>query len=115
MEGFTPRLSDSGEFMAGLMRSLNAVEAVRKSNVELRRRGRIAVFVAAVVGFVVGVALTLIMPYVGNIVGEICGSFLQIDALTPQIVTWLVVGATSVVTALNAYEITLARLSRKNV
>ena len=59
---YNPDLSSDFSFMQTLERNLDKVEIVRRHNVEIHRRARIAVFVAAVAGFVTGVIFMLFMP-----------------------------------------------------
>ena len=45
---------------------MDTIEMVRQYNAELRRRNRIAVMIAALAGFIMGVVLTLLMPLIGD-------------------------------------------------
>ncbi len=113
-DSYQPRLSSDSLFMSQLRRNMESVELVRQHTAALRKRSRIAVCVAALAGFAAGVVLTLLMPLIGNTVSTYIisipgqGPFdLTIDW---QIVGWLVTGVVCVCSAINAFELTLAKL-----
>lgn len=114
-DNFDPELSSSFQFMDRLKRNMDAVEIVRRRTDALKKRSRIAVAIAAVSGFAAGVVFTLLFPlfsswastYIINI------PHLQISTLTIDysFVAWIMMAGVSIVTAMNVYEIALARLS----
>ena len=114
---FQPELSPSFQFMAKLQRNMEAVEIVKRHNAALKRRSMIAVAIAAVSGFAMGVLLTLLFPLLGDWVSTFSVSLphLQISSLTIDysFLSWVVMAAASVITALNAYEIALAKLPKQ--
>lgn len=63
---FNPDLSSGSDFIARLQQRMDTIEMVRQYNAELRRRNRIAVMIAALAGFIMGVVLTLLMPLIGD-------------------------------------------------
>lgn len=113
-EAFQPELTSDNLFMARLQRSMNAVEIVRQRQAETRRRGRLAVIVAAATGFSVGALLCLLLPYLGDFVSEMSFSAPGLEAVkvNRQLIVWSVIGLASVLTSLNAYHLTLARQPR---
>ena len=113
-EEFQPELTSDSLFMARLQKSMNAVEIVRQRQAETRRRGRLAVIVAAATGFAVGALLCLLLPYLGDFVSEMSFSAPGLEAVkvNRQLIVWSVIGLASVLTSLNAYHLTLARQPR---
>lgn len=61
--GFNPPMGDDNQFMSELERNLQAVEFAKIHCAEARRKNRVAVIVASIVGFVCGVVFTLCYPY----------------------------------------------------
>lgn len=61
--GFNPPMGDDNQFMSKLERNLQAVEFAKTHCAEARRKNRVAVIVASIVGFVCGVVCTLCYPY----------------------------------------------------
>lgn len=61
--GFNPPMGDNNQFMSKLERNLLAVEFAKTHCAEARRKNRVAVIVASIVGFVCGVVFTLCYPY----------------------------------------------------
>ncbi len=62
---FEPELSSSFQFMTKLKRNMEAVEIVKQHNAALKKRNKLAVAIAGVCGFAVGVILTLLFPLLG--------------------------------------------------
>lgn len=111
---FQPELSSSFGFMAKLKRNMEAVEIVKQHNSTLRKRNRVAVAVAAVSGFLMGVALTLLVPLIRECFSTLDMPLLQFSgfAVDYLILWWMVVAAACVLTAINAYEIAMAKLPK---
>ena len=61
--GCNPPKGDDNQFMSKLERNLLAVEFAKTHCAEARRKNRVAVIVASIVGFVCGVVFTLCYPY----------------------------------------------------
>lgn len=110
-EAYRPELTSDSLFAARLQRNLDSVEIVRRRQAEMRRRGRLAVAVAAATGFVVGALLSLLLPYLGDYVTSIHFSTPGFDEVmfNWRLFGWCAVGFASVLTSLNAYHLTLAR------
>lgn len=116
---FEPELSSDIQFMNRLQRSLDSVEIIKQHTAEVRSRSRKAVAIAAVVGFIVGFLFSLSLPYLDNAVSNWqmtlpSGSMLNAFADNFTIIAWLVVGGTSVLAALNTYEVSLSLLKPKD-
>jgi len=114
-QSFQPELSSDSLFMSRLKRNMESVEMVKQYERTMRRRNRIAVCVAACVGFVMGVLLTLLMPLIADAVTTFAISIPNHGLLDVnvnwQALGWVATGLVSVFTAINAYELTVAKLS----
>lgn len=116
---FEPELTSDIEFMEKIQRNLDTVELIRRQTVSERSKNKKAVMIAASVGFIVGVLFSLLVPYLSHEVtnwrltlpGE---SFLNMLVDNFTLIVWLVIGATSVLTALNTYELTLSLQQTKS-
>lgn len=115
--GFEPELSPDSQFMSRLQRRMEAVELVKTHSAALRRRNKIAVVVAAVSGFVTGVVMTLLYPLIGTYIMTLPVTLPHISIasihLGMQIAVWTSIALVSGITAYNAYQIALSRLSMK--
>lgn len=114
---FNPDISTDTLFLSKLKKNMEAVELVKQHTELMRRRSRIAVCVAALTGFVMGVILTLLFPLIGDAVTSFdlaIANYGIFDLkINWQIVGWIVTGAACVFTAINAYEITLSKMTAK--
>lgn len=115
---FQPELSSSFIFMAKLQKNMETVEILKRHNLALRKRNRVAVAIAAASGFIMGVILTMLFPLIGNWVSTITISMprLGVSAISIDfsIILWIVTAGVCIITALNAYEIALAKLTPKS-
>ena len=114
-DSYQPELSSDALFMSKLKRNMESVELVKRHTEAMRKRSRIAVVVAAIAGFVMGVVLTLLSPLIGDFVSTIALTISDhsdiVMRIDWQIVGWILTAIISVFTAVNAYEITISRLS----
>lgn len=114
---FQPELSSSFQFMSKLQKNMEAVEILKQHNVALRKRNELAVAIAAVSGFVMGIIMTLLFPLIGNWVSTISVSLPQLQisslAIDFSFISWIVMAGVCIITALNAYETALAKLTPK--
>lgn len=114
---FQPELSSSFQFMTKLQKNMEMVEILKQHDIALKKRNKLAVVIAAVSGFVMGIILTLLFPLIGNWVSTFSISLphLQISSITIDysFVGWIVMAGVCIITALNAYEIALAKLTPK--
>lgn len=114
---YQPELSSSFQFMVRLQKNMEAVEIVKQHNLALRRRNKLAVAIAALSGFAMGVILTLLFPLIGDWVSTFSISLPHIHISSVTInyscLAWIVMAGVCIITALNAYEIALAKLTQK--
>lgn len=115
---FEPELSSDFQFMSKLERNLNSVEIIKQHTAEVRSRNKKAVVIAAFVGFIVGFVFSLSLPYLSNAVSDWqltlpSESMMYTFANNFTIIAWIVIGGTSVLAALNTYEISLSLLKPK--
>lgn len=115
---FEPELSSDFLFMNKLQRNLNSVEIIRRHSAEVRARSRKAVAIAAFVGFIVGFLCSWTLPYLSVAVSNWqltlpSESMLYAFANNFSLIAWIVVGGTSVLAALNTYEVSLSLLKPK--
>ncbi|MDE5814142.1 MAG: hypothetical protein K2H72_07645 [Muribaculaceae bacterium] len=112
-KSYDPELSSSRDFIERLERNLNVVELIHRDNAAVLKRNRIAVAIASVAGFITGVVFSLLLPYIEVFVNFLLSSLLSAFRLPDviygnQVVSWLLVGAISVLVGLNTYTITLS-------
>ncbi len=107
--GFDPEISSDNLFMSRLQRSLDSVEIVKQHTEAVARRQRRAVVWATFAGFVAGVVMALISPY---IIGWLSGLEFKLPAvagLSPDILittmTFAVIAAVSVAISLGVYDL----------
>jgi hypothetical protein len=114
---FQPELSSSSKFMAKLQKNMEMIEFLKQHDIALKKRNKLAVVIAAVSGFVMGVILTLLFPLIANWISTVSVSLphLHISNLTIDysFVAWIIIAGVCIITALNAYEIALAKLTSK--
>lgn len=114
-QSFQPELSSDTLFLSRLKKNMEAIEAVKRHTAALHRRNRIAVVVAALSGFVIGVAFTLLLPLMEDLTATVSISIPSIGisaiSINWQIVGWLVTAGACILTAINVYEITVSKLS----
>ena len=112
---FDPELSSSFQFMIKLKRNMEAVEIVRQYNASVKRRNKLAVAIAAACGFAMGILTTWLLPFITGWLAS-----LNLTVSLPKVgdmtfdfgyLGWVLVAGVSVMTALSAYEIMLARMS----
>ena len=115
--GFEPDLSSDALFMSKLQRNLDSVELIHRHNAELRIRSRISVVIAGVAGFIIGFLFSLVLPYLGRIVGSVeaslpPGSVLSVCVGNYLILAWGMIGGITVLTAYNVYDLSLFFMKR---
>lgn len=114
---FDPELPSDFDLMSKLQHRLELMEMIKHEQMAMQRRNRMAVLIAAMAGFIMGVVLTLLYPFAAEWLHAI--DFRQSAADLPtgltayNFIAWGLLATLSGVTALNAYEIALAKLSCK--
>lgn len=114
---FNPDLSSDNDFMSRLERSMDAVEIVKRQNAEIHRRSKRAIAIAALAGFVAGVVMTILQPYICKWLGDIDLTIsipsVTTVAIDPALVGWIAAAAISTIIAYYTYEIASLRLSAR--
>lgn len=115
---FEPELPSDSRFMNKLQRNLNSVEVIKRHAAEARSRNKKAVAIASIVGFIVGFLFSLSLPYFKVAISNwqltlTNESLMNTLADNFTIIAWCVIGATSVLAALNTYELSLSLLKPK--
>ena len=115
---FEPELTSGFRFMNKLQQNLNSVEMIKQHTAEFRARSKKAVVIAALVGFIVGFLFSLSLPCLSDAVKKwqlTLPSESVMNSLANNFTTiaWLIIGGTSVLAALNSYEISLSLLKPK--
>lgn len=115
---FEPDLSSDFQFINKLQKSLNSVEIIREHAAEVRSRSKKAIVIAALVSFLVGFLFSMLLPYLSDTVSNWQltlprESVLNSFANNFTTFAWLIIGGTSVLAALNSYEISLTLLKQK--
>ncbi len=119
-DGFDPQLDDTTRFMSRLEARLDSVEIIRSKTAASRRLYIIAAVIAAFVGFVSGVIITLLLPHIGlnmltssstTVVAPAIARVIEPATALPI----LLIAALSLFIAVNAYSVTLyfLKLRRK--
>ncbi len=115
---FRPELSSSSQFINRLQRNIDTIEALKQYNTRLRRHNRIAVAIAAACGFVMGMLMTMLLPVISGMlpVFSITLPMLNISdtGIDTGVLAWILIGGTSVITAINTYEIAMSKFSTKD-
>lgn len=115
---FEPELTSDVQFMNNLQRSLTTVDIIRQHAAESRSRNKKAVVIGIVMGFIVGFLFSLLLPYLSDTVSNWQltlprESLLKTFANNFNPIAWIVIGTTSVLAALNTYEVSLSLLNPK--
>ena len=115
---FDPELSNDFQFMSRLKNNMDSVELVKKHNLELQRKNRKAVIIAASVGFLFGLLFSMFLPAIGEAVkgmqaGLHPGSFVSLLAANYLPIVLTIIAGASVFISLNTFDLAIA-LMRKN-
>lgn len=113
---FNPELVPDSLFMTQLKRKMEAVEMIKQYTEAHRRRSKLAICIAACVGFVAGVVFTLCFPYLSAMLGRVAsgwGEAANFVAAYGNIAIWCIIASVTVAASYVAYDITLSA-SRKS-
>lgn len=114
---FDPDLSSSFQFMDRVEREIDNMEIVHKHLTARRQRSRIAMAVAACVGFVVGFVQALYIPYFEALIQGVSLPAMpdfvtrfapDFDAIA--MILWVCIGVIVIVASVGSYELTLSLL-----
>ncbi len=115
-KGFDPELSSDFMFLDRLQQKMDAVELAKQYHRSMRKRSRMAIAIAALAGFIVGVVCTLAFPLISAWMADIDISLPLYDGVSldevPHVLGYILLAGVSVITSLNVYEIAMARLPR---
>lgn len=110
---FNPEISSSDAFMSNLKRGMDVIEMLRAQNLALKKRNRKAIAIAAACGFVMGVIMTLLFPYVSGWMATLSITLPlspSLPTISTDVLIWFFMAAVCIITTLNIYEIALAKL-----
>ena len=115
---FEPEISSDSQFMGKLQQNVALVDIIRQNAADYRSKNKKALIIAAFIGFVVGIVFSILLPYLSAAVSNWqltlpSESLLNAFAENFTIVAWLVIGCTSVLAAINTYEVSLYLLKSK--
>lgn len=109
---FEPEISGEREFINRLEVNLRSVEMIKDYNSDIKRRNRIAVIIAAFVGFISGILCTLLFPWMVDSAVTF-GSSSVVDSLknlTEQdylMIYWIAIAGATAFISFNTYELSL--------
>lgn len=116
---FRPELSSDRRFLSRVKHQIEAIESVKAEQRAMISRQKRALALAAVVGMVVGVALTLLVIWLGDGFSSfsipainISWSFINLTSgltLDLRPLLWLIAAGAVTITAINAYTLALAK------
>lgn len=116
-QSYQPALSPDSLFLDKLKKNMEAIELIRQHTGIQRKRNRTALCVASLTGFAMGVILTLLFPLIRDTVSSfnisISGYGIFDIHVNWQIIGWIVMAGVCALTSLNAYEITISRLTAR--
>ncbi len=115
--GYNPELSSDSIFMSRLQRNMKGVELLKQQTAAARCRNKTAVLVASILGFIVGILLTLLIPHLFTWITTIKISLPYISIspieIDMQILSCPLAAIAATLISYNTYKTTLYRLSFK--
>lgn len=116
--GYKPDMGSDFDFMDRLEQRLDSVEFVKQQTAQVKARCRRAVVFAALAGFVAGFLCSLLLPYLQEAIANWQptlpdNAFVSAFASNFNVIAWLIIALTSIIAALNTYELSLALSSRR--
>lgn len=117
-ETFNPELEPDFSFMSRLEHAMDSVELIREKQAIRRRHQRLAMAIAAAVGVLSGILMSLLFPWLWDSITAVHSNIHHAVACMSEpplrpIYYCVVIGLISVLTTVSAYDITLALQSRK--
>ena len=109
-KNFQPELSTDDDFVGRIERNINSVELIMQEAASMKRRSRRSFCVGAAVGFIAGLIMSQFVPFVCRAISEFRLSMPDSNIIGllsdfQSTLAWLLVGATSVILALNSYDL----------
>lgn len=114
-DDFNPQLGSDADFMRRLERQMHTIEVIKEENAALRRISRRAIAVAALTGFAVGMMFSLTLPWLGELAAAVeapAKTLTRFFADNYLVVACMAIATASILTSINAYEISMAVQSR---
>lgn len=116
-EKFSPDLKPDRIFLSDLDKRIEMIEEIRKENVELRRRCRIAVSVATLCGFIAGFIFCMLLPTIEVWVGNLKSVIPQASVVygiveNHSLLAWILIASGICLISVNAYQLSMALLVR---
>lgn len=112
---FEPGLSSDSRFMARLERNMDSVELIKEHSRAMKKRNRFALIVAALVGFLCGVAFTLCYPYLAEFIASLGGGSAHIlDFVIDygNLAIWGFIGLVTCVATFLTYDLVMVAVPR---
>ncbi len=117
LNNFQPEISSSFRFMSNLEKNIDRFEILKQHDRALKKRSKIAVVIAAFSGFTMGIILNILFPLIGDWIASFSILLPQLKVWNLSIdytfITWIILAGVSIITAINVYELVLAKLSPK--
>lgn len=108
---FNPQLESDSIFMAQLQRKMEAVEIIKQYAEARQRRSKLAISIAACVGFAAGVVFTLCFPYLSALLGRLASEWAGVAKFVADygnVAIWCVIATITVAASYFAYDITIS-------
>jgi len=108
--GYDPELSSDSLFMSRLSRNIKAVELVKSNIEERRRKSRLAILMAALIGFITGIISVIAYPFLMDSLTQLAeGGDVTADFITDygSVLIWCVAAILAGVFSYASYDLTL--------
>ncbi|MDE6198632.1 MAG: hypothetical protein K2G06_02155 [Muribaculaceae bacterium] len=110
-DNFNPDMSPDSLFIHCLEQNLQAVEIVKKHTVEMQRRNRKAIIIAAITGFIVGLLSSFCYPFLLKTINSIAISgtaFATHISDYGSVYIWTLICLLTGILTYSAYDLTLS-------
>lgn len=114
-DGYNPSLPSDSDFMAGLSRNIDALEVLRRHNLQVKRVNRRSIVLAIAVGIVIGIFFNVLWSRAAAAVGGINISLpvgMSFPDVDIDVIKWLVITAATAIITLNVYESAFNRFAK---
>lgn len=105
-ESSIPEFTPSGEFLKRIERNIEAVDLVRKNQAAIVVKSRRAAFLSGMAGFICGVILTLLYPFILNLLSGLFMTMAQLKdyvEIVSMTATYGLIASGSVAGAMGTY------------
>lgn len=106
---FHPSTSDDNAFLGRLRHQLDLVDIVKAQSMLTRKKTRCATILAAIVGFITGFTLSLLLPHICSLVTRLhletssLNFYIDVDNFY-TVISWLIVGSITTFIAVKTYK-----------